>query len=940
MAETLRAAAQSGSGGLLHGWSRSDILALAGVVVAIIGVVVMIVPPFRHFVLRLWRAAMLRAGLPRRRYAKWFTDKWGAYENPYLDDIENLDLRNTYVPLSFRAEDAPDTLTIAADVLADSDAGNLIIDGGPGSGKSTLLRAYGVGMLQNRALWGRRPRLVPFFVQLRKLARFLAEDKEITDYLIDQILVSGAGMSPERARHFLRYSLSRRHVIVMFDGLDEVTADRYEAVLEAVFHFKDDNSPDCPTRLARLFLTCRRQNFLSLRVDWVPVFTRRECSLAPLRNSEIFSYLDKIRGKFKTPNGPESFMQAVRASGTLDLHRIPLILAMSVGLYARKDYFEIPSSIADLYRAMIREMLDRHSFRRDHGGAALCFQVGDKYRYLREFSLHAAEKSDGFDDFDKPELITFAKSLAPQLDAVRDPEGMVDEIIERSGLLTDVAEGGTYVFAHRSIQEFLVAEQLRMRADGNEFLLRRATEREWRQVVQFYAAGQEQQQIDEFLENLSQHNPELAAYCLAGAKPSTQVAGAVLDALEPIDDVRFVALAAATMSPRVPVQELAIDRLQDALTRSGYTLSAGSADVDGMLPLLGSLAGTNAAQIAALVPRIIADLPDDPRLVEPLWRCLTAPGIERLPECQAIVRRLLILVIDPNSLEELARQDRYDRDFLTKEIRWQAYPFNEGLDYRHNLVTLLAWADYLSVTPAEPNRFFQAKAARRLHRIEADRRHTMSFSLCWPARILSGMELVLVFPIAIFVTAAHPGLLLHPFGWWTLLLILGLGFMLTGLYITISETIKDLPETSRAGRYLCDGVMDDYDGDFLLGSGNCLTLMPNYAKRYELNDVIIGWTFPAMFVSAIPIITISLIDYIALALGAAMLFMMTSLRAFGSEIRYYLYRPNEYVDVYDDPRSRHWLLLCERGSVTGSAARYGLSQTATAGSWQRQQSGS
>jgi len=363
--DVLAVGARGGFGGLLDGWSRGDILALAGVVVAVIGVAITIVPPSRHFVKRLWRAAMLRAGLPRRRYAKWFTDKWGVYENPYLDDIENLDLRNTYVPLSLHVEGAPDTLTIATDVLA-QDAGNLIIDGGPGSGKSTLLKAYGVGVLQHHALLSRRLRLVPFFLQLRKLAGFLAEDKGIIDYLIDEILVSGAGMSPERAMCFLRYSLSRQLVVVMFDGLDEVIADRYEAVVDAVFHFKDDNNPDCPTRRARLFLTCRRQNFLSLREDWVPAFARRECSLAPLRNSEIFSYLDKVRPKFKMPDGPENFMQAVRASGTLDLHRMPLILAMSVGFYARRDYFEIPSSIAELYRAMIREMLDRHSFRRDH----------------------------------------------------------------------------------------------------------------------------------------------------------------------------------------------------------------------------------------------------------------------------------------------------------------------------------------------------------------------------------------------------------------------------------------------------------------------------------------------------------------------------------------------------------------------------------------------
>jgi hypothetical protein len=903
--DVLAAVALGGFGGLLDGWSRGDILALAGVVVAVIGV---IVPPGRHFVQRLWRAAMLRAGVPRRRYARWFIAKWGVYENPYLDDIENLDLRNTYVPLSFHVEGAPDTLTIATGVLA-QDAGNLIIDGGPGSGKSTLLKAYGVGVLQDHALLGRGPRLVPFFVQLRKLARFLAEDKDITDYLIEEILVSGAGMSPERAMHFLRYSLSRRHVIVMLDGLDEVTADRYEAVADAVFHFKDDNNPDCPTRLARLFLTCRRQNFLSLRGDWVPAFARRECSLAPLRNSEIFSYLDKIRPKFKVPNGPENFMQAVRASGTLDLHRIPLILAMSVGLYARRDYFEIPSSIAELYRAMIREMLDRHSFRRDHGGAALAFQVGDKYRFLREFSLYAAEKSGGFDELDKPDLIAFATSLAPHLDAVSDPDGMINEIIRRSGLLTDVGEAGTYVFAHRSIQEFLAAEQLKMRGDGGTVLLGRATEREWRQVVQFYAAGMEAQQIDEFLANLSLRNSELAAYCLAGAKPSTEVAGLVLDGLEPINDVRLAALAAATMSPRVPVQELAIGRLRDTLINSAHTLSA-AADVDGMLPLLGSLAGTNAAQIAALVPQIISPLPEDPRLVEPLWRCLTAPGIERLPECGAIVRRLLNLVTDRDSLEELARQDRYDRDFLTTEARWQAYPFQEGLDQRHNLVTLLTWADRLDVAPTEPNRFFQAKAAHRLGRIEADWRHTVSFSLCWPARILSGLVLALAFPAAIIALVTRPGLLRHPFGWWTLLLLFGVAVFPTLIYAVLDGTIQDLPENSRARRYLVvANIHEDKDG-IPIGRGNCLALLPvTFDKLLGDSPTALIWIIAP--ICTIFLVTMSLPVYLVVTIVGWTLFNLTNIHAFDPDMRYFLYRPNEYVDVYDDPRSRHWLAAAD-----------------------------
>lgn len=289
-------------------------------------------------------------------------------------------------------------------------------------------------------------------------------------------------MAPDDAVAFLQYALTEGRALVMLDGLDEVTVDRYPAVPEAVHKFTRDRNPLRPTHQARVIVTCRRQNFLSLREESVPVIAKTVCTLAPLRNSEIFNYLDKLRTKFRTSGGPESFFQAVRASGTFDLHRVPLILAMSVGLYARKDFFEIPNSIAKLYRSMIEEMLDRQRFKRDPGGNALAFQVDDKYRFLREFALHSAARPDGFDDFGRKDLITFARALAPRLNAVTDPDAFVNEISERSGLLSPVSETGLYVFAHRSIQEHLAAEELRLIPDGGTTLVTRAADPEWRQA--------------------------------------------------------------------------------------------------------------------------------------------------------------------------------------------------------------------------------------------------------------------------------------------------------------------------------------------------------------------------------------------------------------------------------------------------------------------------
>lgn len=279
-----------------HQWSFNDAITVAGVVV--VAVVVAVFGPTRPWLVRL-----LRAGRPERRYATWFIQKWGQYENPYLDDVESLDLSNTFVSLSFSAQDTgQETRTVATAVLANRRAGNLVIEGAPGSGKSTLLKAYGVGTLRLRGRVRRKRRPggdIPFFVQVRKLSRWLDQraGDGLVSYLVEEVLISGAGMARTDATDFLHYALTEDRALVLLDGLDEVAADRHEAVLEAVDKFRTDRNQALPTHQARLVVTCRRPNFPAIRDRWVPVIAR---TVAPLRNSEIFSYLDKLRGKFKT----------------------------------------------------------------------------------------------------------------------------------------------------------------------------------------------------------------------------------------------------------------------------------------------------------------------------------------------------------------------------------------------------------------------------------------------------------------------------------------------------------------------------------------------------------------------------------------------------------------------------------------------------------------
>ena len=523
----------------------------------------------------------------------------------------------------------------------------------------------------------------------------------------------------------------------------------------------------------------------------------------------------------------------------------------------------------------------------DPGGASLAFQRADKYRFLREFALHATLGPYGFDEFTKTDLINFCKSLAPDLNAVRDPVAFVEEIIRSSGLLNDIAEDGRYVFAHRSIQEYLAADQLGIEDSGDSFLLDRANDPEWRQIILFHATIQEQRHVNAFLTALAQLNPKLAAYCLASATASDAVAIAILDALEPIDGISLPALAAATMSPRLTIQDVAIRRLEQALVSRDRLFSEISGEIDSMLPLLGSLASTNAARIASLIPDIIRHIPDDPRLVEPLWRCLAARDIEAQNDCPAIIQRLITLVVEPDAMEELSRQDPYIPKFLTADLRHRAYPFANGLDPNHNLVTLLSWAEHLDVVPNRQNRFFQAKAHGRLDTVEADRRRTLVVSLFWPAMILLIGGSLTAISAAIVVLVAAPHQLVHPFGLWTLLVIFGAAVISFAIYLFFHSTY---------------GVhASDAPTDFIADT------LASYIPRGVIVFIFFLVLPVACSVATSGLIMRSLVVYFALTGTVGSLLLLTNLDFCGRERHYYLYRPNPFVEIYEDPYSRHWV---------------------------------
>ena len=78
---------------------------ITGIVGVLLTVLLAALPPIRRQFQRLGRRFRFAVGGPERRYADWFLVEHGRYDNPYLEHVEDLDLRRTYVSLFMRGAD-------------------------------------------------------------------------------------------------------------------------------------------------------------------------------------------------------------------------------------------------------------------------------------------------------------------------------------------------------------------------------------------------------------------------------------------------------------------------------------------------------------------------------------------------------------------------------------------------------------------------------------------------------------------------------------------------------------------------------------------------------------------------------------------------------------------------------------------------------------------
>jgi hypothetical protein len=339
-------------------------------------------------------------------------------------------------------------------------------------------------------------------------------------------------------------------------------------------------------------------------------------------------------------------------------------------------------------------------------------------------------------------------------------------------------------------------------------------------------------------------------------------------------------------------------------------------DDAGALQLLDSLAATRSRDIVPMVPQLASLLPpDDPRLVGPLWKSLSTPGIEQLPDvATSVCTALLRLAYTERGLRELENLPSFVPPFADAELRSAVYPFHRGLDPHGNLVTLLCWCRYLGATPHPPNMFLLAAEAdpAAFAQIERDSRRRLAYVsafLLGRAVLLLTMGAAVVTLVVRFFAMGWSALVPGPSLWSLLLLVppavlstlAAAGLAEVGLRRDVRALLfeDDLFDSGnpivKAVDAFCIGITNN--GTFYWDSDTVLTCVV-MAFPLSALTVAMAAAFPGLG-------TVGLLGLAAVV--QLVCFWLPALRAFSRGRRWYLRRPNRYVDVYDDPQSRHWV---------------------------------
>ncbi len=453
-------------------------------------------------VVRDWGRKLVQLDLIERaalRYSTLYHERHGAVKAPGMS--KPVAIRDIYTDVQFaspdflRAFSSPENLEACARLTGEAnrhllhripgkrsgiqvanETQYLSVLGQPGAGKSTFLRRMGMEALAPKKARNYVHDSIPVFVELKNLrpSEPGSTNKRIAveDAIVQEFMTCGF----PHAERFTRDALVQGKLLVLMDGIDEVSKELVDASVGAIRDFVDLYSSN------RFIVSCRTafyKGYFSRFTDVV---------VASFDDDQVRAFIfnwfkSQADGDLETAARFWNSLQLPPNRAAFELGRTPLLLTFLCLVYDKTQ--GLPANRSVLYKSaleiLLREWNALKRIARDEIYRGL-------YPELEVLMLSKIAGPAFANDkiFFREEELTgeIGRFLQEELNAPKrlDGHALLKEIEVQQGLIVQRAHD-VYSFSHLTIQEYLAAYYFREQTAFGAMLGRLCFDRRWREVL-------------------------------------------------------------------------------------------------------------------------------------------------------------------------------------------------------------------------------------------------------------------------------------------------------------------------------------------------------------------------------------------------------------------------------------------------------------------------
>ena len=450
----------------IWGWKFDPITAIVTLVVAPFGVyaVLALRRHFSHVARHLLDGILqavsqvatqrIAATLSLRRYSRLQLAGQNRFLNvPGIVEI-NLEIDEIFVPLTLERAGTSRNYS-HSDILGIGD--RIRIVGDPGSGKSSVAKRLFRDECKKTQNGFGSDRL-PMFVELRRLnIPANASEKGLGDWFLKTLVAAIKKLDVYEAERCFNVYASTKGLLIILDGLDEVSAVQYPRVEKAINALS--------SRLQELgarnvvVLTMRTQFHQQIRGSYTKSFPII-LNLKPFSPTDIFDFLTRwpFVADRKEQNIVRIYNDLTDRPTLREMCTNPLILSMYVAQDQASGHRLAPKSRTDFYLQITEELLIRRRAKQIGASDAQALLRRQRQRILGQIAL------EHLCDSEQPaNLIPWEHGVSVAAKVLGSDEIgatlLLRDIAKETGLITEEREGETFRFIHLTFCEFLAAVQ-------------------------------------------------------------------------------------------------------------------------------------------------------------------------------------------------------------------------------------------------------------------------------------------------------------------------------------------------------------------------------------------------------------------------------------------------------------------------------------------------